>query len=294
MAGDASKCLVTVFLLALCLLLCDARPGFSRAGEPLAGIMLAAGPSRHVIKAGETINLLAVRYGVPAAAILKANPGLNPSRLPLGKEIVIPSGGQAATPVEVGAPQAAKPLELRPEKAPQATQPLSAAPVGRDLTDAPAKPAVVQPATPDKAATAAVRDVSGAPGRPQIEESSPARPAAPAAAVQVPPDERPAVGPWSTGGIPWLPVAIATVVVLLLGFALRGLLANFAAGLALVVFRFFRPGDIIRVAGHMGRVVSRGRLYVVIRTPDNERVIVPNARLISEVLVVLPSNRDGD
>lgn len=152
MMGDAAKFWGLTALLALCVLATDAGPCFCRTGEPAPVILLAAGPAKHVIKAGETINLLALRYGVPAAAIVKANPGLNPARLQLGKEILIPTGGRATEePVAPAAPKAAPSgLELRPEKAPQATQPIVAAPKGHDLPDSPGK----APAPPQAASSA--------------------------------------------------------------------------------------------------------------------------------------------
>ncbi|EHJ46453.1 MscS Mechanosensitive ion channel [Solidesulfovibrio carbinoliphilus subsp. oakridgensis] len=139
MMGDAAKIFGLSVVLALCVLATDAGPCFSRTGQPAPVLVLAAGPARHAIKAGDTLSLLAQRYGVPAAAILKANPGLDPARLQLGKEIVIPAAGRAApepAPPAVSAAPAPGGLELRPQKAPQATEP-----VGHDLPDAPARTA---------------------------------------------------------------------------------------------------------------------------------------------------------
>ncbi len=136
MVSDAAKLWVVTILLVFCALACDARPCFSRTGEPSAVIHLAAGPSRYAIKAGDTISLLSKRFGVPPAAILRANPGLDPARLPLGKEIVIPAATRAPAAASPGAPSGAASLpatpppapavELRPEKAPQATPPIAA------------------------------------------------------------------------------------------------------------------------------------------------------------------------
>ena len=150
MVGDVAKFFALTVLLALCVLTADAGPCFSRTGEPAPVIVVAAGPGRHVLKAGETINLLAYRFGVTPAAILKANPGLDPARLPVGREILIPAGTRAAS--EPAAPAAAPPIapagqgiELRPEKAPQATPPLRS----HDLSDAPAKAGAPQAIAPE-------------------------------------------------------------------------------------------------------------------------------------------------
>jgi len=143
MVGDAAKFFGLSIILALCVLTANAGPCFSRTDGPAPVLVLAAAPGRHVVKAGDTINVLAQRYGVPAQAILKANPGLDPSRLQLGREIVIPATGRPAPVEPAPAQAAAKPsqgVELRPGKAPQATPPPAggaAEPiVSHDLPDA--------------------------------------------------------------------------------------------------------------------------------------------------------------
>lgn len=300
MAGQTRKWVVLLGLCALCLWLGDARPCFSRAMEPAPVAVLAAGPEKHVIKAGETINLLALRYGVPAAAILKANPGLSPTRLQLGKTILIPSasgasgatGGASAAAAEEPA-QAGKPVELRPEKAPQATQPLVPAPQGRDLVDIPAKPVEPLPVPVDQDA-AASRPVpaktapaaSEAAKRPRVEDIWPMPVPGQAAPSEAMPRLRPLVASL------WL-LGLLGVVVLLGALALRGVLANLGAGLALLVFRFPRTGTTVRIGDRTGRVISRGLFFFVVRTRDSERIIVPNARVLRQGLTVLPA-RDED
>uniref|UniRef100_I2Q2C8 Small-conductance mechanosensitive channel n=1 Tax=Desulfovibrio sp. U5L TaxID=596152 RepID=I2Q2C8_9BACT len=190
MMGDAAKIFGLSVVLALCVLATDAGPCFSRTGQPAPVLVLAAGPARHVIKAGDTLNLLAQRYGVPAAAIVKANPGLDPARLQLGKEIVIPATRGAAP--EPAAPAAPAPggLELRPQKAPQATEP-----VGHDLPDAPARTAsppettspirgtTTPPAETPPAPQAAAGTEAKAGETPAVRETAPQSPA-PSMAVE--------------------------------------------------------------------------------------------------------------
>ena len=104
--GDLAKYFLLTALLAGSMLLSDAGPCFSRTGAPAPVMVLAVAPTKHVIKAGDTLNALAMRYGVPAAAILRANPGLDASRLQLGKAIVIPPRGPAAQAPAAAAPAA--------------------------------------------------------------------------------------------------------------------------------------------------------------------------------------------
>lgn len=278
MTGDAAKFLGLILVLAACLLTAEAGPCHSRASEPAPVIVLAAGPSKHVIKAGDTINVLALRHGVPAAAILRANPGLNPARLPLGKEIIIPAAVKAGTepsgPAPAAVPPAAAPaaggLELRPEKAPQATPAPGSAFKSHDLPDAPAR---------------------AAPPSASREES-------PADAPKSGPESAPAGDPGSTrtqdapagrsAGIGWPIWAMVGSIglVLALVLAMQGVLANAAAGLTLRVLRPFRPGDAVLLAGIVGRVEHIGGCYVAIRSEAGETVFVPNAKAAGEIVVV--------
>ena len=51
----------------------------------------AAPPIIHVVALGETISLIALRYGVPMDAIIKANPDAKPNALIVSDELVIPA-----------------------------------------------------------------------------------------------------------------------------------------------------------------------------------------------------------
>jgi len=155
--GDLAKYFLLTALLAGSMLLSDAGPCFSRTGAPAPVMVLAVAPTKHVIKAGDTLNALAMRYGVPAAAILRANPGLDASRLQLGKAIVIPPRGPAAQAPAAAAPAAeeqppqptaekAPGVELRPQSAPQATQPLPGSGIREhDLPATTVKPTAAPP-----------------------------------------------------------------------------------------------------------------------------------------------------
>ncbi|MHC1789682.1 LysM peptidoglycan-binding domain-containing protein [Solidesulfovibrio sp.] len=287
MTGDAAKFWGLTLVLAACLLTAGADPCHSRANEPAPVIVLAAGPAKHVIKAGDTINVLALRHGVPAAAIMRANPGLNPSRLPLGKEIIIPAatraGSEASAPAAspaVSVPGPAVPaagggIELRPEKAPQATPPPGGGLKSHDLSDAPAKatlPAASRETAPAEAPKSAPEAVPvGDPG-PDRSQDAPAG--------------RPADRNWPV----WAMVG-GVGAVLALVLAMQGVLANVAAGLTLRVLRPFRPGDAVLLAGIVGRVETIGGCYVAIRSEAGETVFVPNAKAAGEIVVVAKAGR---
>jgi small conductance mechanosensitive channel len=72
---------------------------------------------------------------------------------------------------------------------------------------------------------------------------------------------------------------------LAVGLALQGSLANFAAGFLLIMFRPFKVGDFIEGAGVMGTVESLQIFTTQLRTPDNKKIIIPNASLTGDNIV---------
>lgn len=292
MAGDVMKFLVLTLALAICLLTVQGGPCHARPGDPAPALVLAAGPGKHVIKAGDTINLLAMRYKVPAASILRANPGLNPARLPLGKEIIIPTAAKVGSE-PAGAPAAKPPvptpgpagqgIELRPEKAPQATPQPVASPKGHDLPDVVAPRAIPVPVSVP--APTAV-DAAGR-GPAAKSDAAPGARETPADRTVVDAQPGPAATPrggWSMSAV-WVLAGVVGVA-LVVAIALQGILANVAAGLMLRLLRPFRPGDAVLLAGIVGRVEALGGCYVAIRSESGERVLVPNAKAAGEIVVV--------
>jgi small conductance mechanosensitive channel len=69
---------------------------------------------------------------------------------------------------------------------------------------------------------------------------------------------------------------------LAIGSAWGGLLANFAAGVFLVVLRPFKVGDFISAGGTVGTVEEVGLFVTTIDTPDNVRTYVGNNKLFSD------------
>ncbi|MGK7881244.1 MAG: mechanosensitive ion channel family protein [Crocosphaera sp.] len=67
-----------------------------------------------------------------------------------------------------------------------------------------------------------------------------------------------------------------------IGAAWGGLLANFAAGVFLVIFRPFGVGDFISAAGVTGTVEEIGLFVSTINTLDNVRTIVGNNKIFSD------------
>jgi small conductance mechanosensitive channel len=67
-----------------------------------------------------------------------------------------------------------------------------------------------------------------------------------------------------------------------IGAAWGGLLANFAAGAFLIVFRPFKVGDFITTAGVTGTVVELGLFTTGINTPDNVFTIIANNKIFAD------------
>jgi len=69
-----------------------------------------------------------------------------------------------------------------------------------------------------------------------------------------------------------------------IGFAMQGSLSNFAAGVMLLVFRPYKVGDYVDVAGVSGTVKEVALFNTTMNTPDNIRIIVPNGKIFGDVI----------
>lgn len=76
-------------------------------------------------------------------------------------------------------------------------------------------------------------------------------------------------------------IAILGAAGLAIGLALQGSLANFAAGVLMIIFRPFKSGDFIDAAGTAGTVEEIQLFTTKMRTPDNKTIIIPNAQITS-------------
>lgn len=77
-------------------------------------------------------------------------------------------------------------------------------------------------------------------------------------------------------------IAIIGAAGLAIGLALQGSLANFAAGVLLIIFRPFKVGDYIEGAGVAGTVEEIQIFTTQLKTPDNKTIIIPNAKLTGD------------
>jgi len=71
---------------------------------------------------------------------------------------------------------------------------------------------------------------------------------------------------------------------LAVGAAWSGLLANFAAGAFLIIFRPYKVGDYVVTGAAEGTVTEIGLFNTLISTPDNGVVIVGNAKVSGDII----------
>lgn len=76
---------------------------------------------------------------------------------------------------------------------------------------------------------------------------------------------------------------VVGAVALAIGFGLQGSLANFAAGIMLIMFKPFKTGNFVELAGKSGTVMEIQLFNTIINSPDNVRVIIPNGQVYFEV-----------
>lgn len=77
---------------------------------------------------------------------------------------------------------------------------------------------------------------------------------------------------------------------LAIGLALKDSLANFSAGVMLILFRPFKVGDVVNVAGETGSVEEITIFNTVMNTPDNQKKIIPNGIVASGTITNITAN----
>ncbi|MEM8627122.1 MAG: mechanosensitive ion channel family protein [Pseudomonadota bacterium] len=85
-------------------------------------------------------------------------------------------------------------------------------------------------------------------------------------------------------------VAVLGAATLAVGLALQGTMSNFASGVMLLLFRPFKIGDYVEVAGQNGTVTQIDLFQSELTTVDNVQVIVPNNECWSTVIINYSAN----
>ena len=77
---------------------------------------------------------------------------------------------------------------------------------------------------------------------------------------------------------------------LAIGLALQGSLSNFAAGVMLIIFKPFKVGDFVKIAGAEGTVTDVDVFNTIIDTPDNIKTIIPNSHVTGDNIINYTAN----
>ena len=86
-------------------------------------------------------------------------------------------------------------------------------------------------------------------------------------------------------GVPVAPLLAGVGVVgFIVGFALQDTLANFAAGVMILLYRPYDIGNFITAAGESGSVKDMNLVSTTITTPDNQVLILPNSSIWGGVI----------
>jgi len=72
---------------------------------------------------------------------------------------------------------------------------------------------------------------------------------------------------------------------LAIGLALKDSLSNFASGVMIVMFRPFKIGDLVEIAGHTGDIEEIKIFSTIIKTKDNRQIIIPNSQVTSDPII---------
>ena len=79
-------------------------------------------------------------------------------------------------------------------------------------------------------------------------------------------------------------LASSAIAAAIVGFAARQTLANFVAGIMLAITQPIRVGDWVSIEEHYGVVEDVRLNYTFLRTPGDQRIVIPNERLASGIL----------
>lgn len=85
-------------------------------------------------------------------------------------------------------------------------------------------------------------------------------------------------------------LAILGAAGLAIGLALKDSLSNFASGVMLILFQPFHVGDAVTVSGVTGKVERIDIFSSILLTPDNQKIIIPNSKITSDVIINITAN----
>lgn len=85
-------------------------------------------------------------------------------------------------------------------------------------------------------------------------------------------------------------IAVLGAAGLAIGLSLQGSLANFAAGVLMIIFKPFKVGDFVDVSGSAGTVQGITIFNTLMNTPDNKKIIIPNGKILADTITNFTAN----
>ena len=79
-------------------------------------------------------------------------------------------------------------------------------------------------------------------------------------------------------------IALMSVAGVGVGLAMQGVLSNLVAGLLIILTKPFRVGEYIQIVGCSGQVNTIDLFTTVLLHPDRSRVVIPNRKIVGEIL----------
>lgn len=86
-------------------------------------------------------------------------------------------------------------------------------------------------------------------------------------------------------------VALIGAAGLAVGLALQGSLANFAAGVLMIIFKPFRVGDFVEASGVTGTIEEISIFTTTMNTPQNKKAIIPNGAIMNNTIMNYTANQ---
>lgn len=79
-------------------------------------------------------------------------------------------------------------------------------------------------------------------------------------------------------------IAIFSALAFAIGLALQGNLANFASGVLILIFKFFKTGDFVEIGGHAGTVRDIHIFHTELVALDNRIIFIPNGQVTGNAI----------
>ena len=87
-------------------------------------------------------------------------------------------------------------------------------------------------------------------------------------------------------------VAVIGAATLAIGLSLQGSLANFAAGVMIIIFHPFKVGDFVEAGGTSGIIKEVQIFNTIMCTPDNKKIIMPNSKITTDRITNYSDSED--